>query len=91
MCCLCQLIPSLCKATYSGDVELKVYILDQLVHIVGVARHHMQMFLDPIMQMLKDLWHDGCEERTLMSILQLIGELAGTIFAIDYNASQPNL
>lgn len=59
-----------------------MYILEQLIYIVGVAKHHMQIFLDPIMQMLKDLWHESCEKRTLINLLKLIGELAGTICAV---------
>lgn len=75
--CVLQLIPNWCNAIYSGDVDLRVYILEQFIHIVGVAKQHMRKFLDRIMQMLLHLWSDDCPKKTLISVLRLVGELAG--------------
>ncbi|GMH33501.1 hypothetical protein BSKO_01335 [Bryopsis sp. KO-2023] len=71
------LIPNWCDAIYNGDTELRVHILEQFIHIVGVVKQHMRRFLDRIMLMLEHLWIPTCNKKTLLKVLRLIGELAG--------------
>lgn len=72
-----KLIPKWCEAIDSGDLELKVHILEQFLRLVCVVKQHMRRFLEQIMKMLEHLWVPSCSKKLLLSMLRLIAALAG--------------
>lgn len=78
------MIPHWCESIYSGDEELKIYILEHFIRLVHVVKQHMQCFTENIMKLLRDIWTPKCSKIVLLHILKLIGELASnTIYTLN--------